>query len=115
MHRILSGRTLQLAQSDEASEKMWVSAVERLPEKIERFTSIIKKRDWAELFVEAKEKAKRIEEKLEVLSKRIMKPASLKISGSFYSFSLNYVDVDFSLDVSWQLCLHLFQNFQILH
>jgi carbon-monoxide dehydrogenase iron sulfur subunit len=64
---------LQLTQCDEIAEKMWVLAVERLPEKVERFTRIIKKKDWAELFIEAEEKAKRIEEKLEALSKRIMK------------------------------------------
>lgn len=62
---------LELVQN-EASEKMWISAIEGLPEKIERFASLIKKRDWTELFEEAEEKAKRLEEKLEALNKRVM-------------------------------------------
>jgi len=61
---------LELVSDDKASEKMWISAITRLPSKIETLTNLIKKRDWTELFVEAEERAKRLEEKLEALSRR---------------------------------------------
>lgn len=63
---------LELVSSDEVSEKLWVSAVEKLPTKIERFTNLIKKGSWSELFAEAEERAKRLEEKLEALNRRII-------------------------------------------
>jgi len=63
---------LELVPNDECSEKTWISAVEKLPTKIERFTNLIKKKDWTELFAEAEEKTKRLEEKLEALNRRVI-------------------------------------------
>jgi len=61
---------LELVSDDRVSEKMWISAIEKLPSKIERLANQIKNRDLTELFAEAEEKAKRLEEKLEALNRR---------------------------------------------
>ena len=61
---------LELVTDDMASQKMWSSAIQNLPPKIDALTKMIKKRDWTELFSEADKKSLRLEEKLEALNAR---------------------------------------------
>ncbi|MCW4020329.1 MAG: 4Fe-4S dicluster domain-containing protein [Candidatus Bathyarchaeota archaeon] len=64
---------LELATEDAAPQKMWVSAIEKLPSETERLGNLIKKRALTDIFKEAEEKAKRLEEKLAALNEREMK------------------------------------------
>jgi len=63
-------QALELVTNDKASQKMWSSAIENLPLKIDALSNMIKKRDWAELFSEAEKRNLRLEEKLEALKAR---------------------------------------------
>ena len=60
---------LELISDPSASEKRWISAIEKLPTKMERLTSQIKRKDFTEVFKEAENAVKRIEERLEMLNK----------------------------------------------
>jgi len=55
---------------EEAAEKMWRAALEKIPSEIERLTDVVKKKKWATVFSEAEERAKRTTGKLEAISKR---------------------------------------------
>jgi Fe-S-cluster-containing hydrogenase component 2 len=61
---------LELVKDDAASQKMWSSAIENLPPRIDALANMIKKRDWTQLFSEAEKRSMRLEEKLEALKAR---------------------------------------------
>jgi Fe-S-cluster-containing hydrogenase component 2 len=63
-------KALELKSDDSDSRRMLVASIEKLPSKIDRLNSIIRRRDWTEMFEEAEEKATRLEEKLEEIGKR---------------------------------------------
>jgi len=61
---------LEIVSSDDAVTKKWVAAMEKVPANIEKLTSLVKKREWAVLFEEAEDRAKRLSEKLEAINKK---------------------------------------------
>jgi carbon-monoxide dehydrogenase iron sulfur subunit len=61
---------LELVSDDEAAEKKWNTAIERLPSEIEKLADIVKKREWSHILEDAEERAVRTSEKLEAISKR---------------------------------------------
>jgi len=61
---------LELVEDDTAAEKMWRTALEKIPTEIERMTDVVKKREWGTVFTAAEERAKRTTGKLEAISKR---------------------------------------------
>jgi len=56
--------------NDEAVTKKWVAAMEKIPANIEKLTNLVKRREWATLFDEAENRAKRLSEKLEAINKK---------------------------------------------
>jgi len=61
---------LELVAADEAAIKKWAAAMEKLPVEIEKLTNLVKRREWAILFAEAEERAKRFSKKLEEINAR---------------------------------------------
>lgn len=61
---------LELVMEDEAVNKKWMTAVEKIPSDIEKLTNLVKRREWTVLFAEAEERAKRLSEKLEAINKK---------------------------------------------
>jgi Fe-S-cluster-containing dehydrogenase component len=61
---------LALVAENIDSQKMWLSSIEKLVLESDRLMESIKSRALENLFAEADERAKRLEEKLEALSKR---------------------------------------------
>ena len=61
---------LELVSDDEATEKKWSTALEKLPAETERLTNIVKKRDWTSMLADAEKRAKKTAEKLEAINKR---------------------------------------------
>ena len=61
---------LEIVSDDETADKMLISAIENLPKELERLSSIIKKRDLSEIFMNAEERVKKLETKLAELSGR---------------------------------------------
>ncbi len=61
---------LELVAEDSAAQKTWASAVEKLYLEANKLTELIKKKTWTDIFAEADMKLKRLEEKLEALSRR---------------------------------------------
>ncbi len=61
---------LELVCTDEEAEKRFNVALERLPEEIERLTTIVKNKEWRPLLKEAEERSMRVNEKLEDLNKK---------------------------------------------
>jgi hypothetical protein len=61
---------LELVSDDEATEKKWSAALEKLPAETERLTNIVKKRDWTSMLADAEKRAKKTAEKLEAINKR---------------------------------------------
>lgn len=61
---------LELVTEEEAVNKKWITAVEKIPSDIEKLTNLVKKREWAALFAEAEERAERLSEKLEAVNKK---------------------------------------------
>lgn len=70
MHRVLPRRTLELLSDEEATEKKWSAAIEKLPAEIEKLTDIVKRRDWTSMLADAEKRAKKTAEKLEATNKR---------------------------------------------
>ena len=58
---------LELVSDDEYFNKALISTIEKLPKEIERLSNVIKSRNWTEIFAEAEERARRLEEKLKNL------------------------------------------------
>jgi hypothetical protein len=61
---------LELVSDDDAAERMWNAAIEKLPSNIERLANVVNKREWALLLEEAEERAKRTSEKLDAIKRR---------------------------------------------
>ena len=61
---------LELVSDDEAVEKKWKAALEKIPSQAEKITDAVKKRHWTGIMSEAEERAKKTTEKLETISKR---------------------------------------------
>jgi len=61
---------LELVSDDEAVEKKWKAALEKIPSQAEEITDTVKKRQWTNIMSEAEKRAKRTTEKLENISKR---------------------------------------------
>ena len=65
-----SEEALELVTEDAAAQKTWVSSVEKLFLEAKKLTELIKSGIWADIFAEADKRAKRLEEKLEALSRK---------------------------------------------
>jgi Fe-S-cluster-containing hydrogenase component 2 len=61
---------LEIVTEDETVTKKWVAAMEKVPANIEKLTNLVKRREWAFLFEEAEERARRLSEKLEAINKK---------------------------------------------
>jgi carbon-monoxide dehydrogenase iron sulfur subunit len=61
---------LELVSDDEAVEKKWNEALEKIPLQAEKITDSVKKRQWKTIMSEAERRAKKTTEKLETISKR---------------------------------------------
>ena len=61
---------LELVSDDDAAEKKWNAAIEKLPSEIERLATVVNKREWSSILAEAEERAKRTSEKLEAINRR---------------------------------------------
>jgi hypothetical protein len=61
---------LELVENNEDATKKWVAILEKLPANIEKLTNLVKRREWATLFEEAEDRAKRLSEKLEAINKK---------------------------------------------
>jgi Fe-S-cluster-containing dehydrogenase component len=63
-------KALELVSDDDAAERMWNAAIEKLPSEIERLANVVNKREWSPILAEAEERAKRTSEKLEAIKRR---------------------------------------------
>jgi Fe-S-cluster-containing dehydrogenase component len=61
---------LDLVSTDEAAEKRFNDALEKLPAETERLTDIVKKKEWKPLLADAEKRAMKVTEKLEALNKK---------------------------------------------
>jgi Fe-S-cluster-containing hydrogenase component 2 len=61
---------LDLVSTDEAAEKRFNDALEKLPAETERLTNTVKKKEWKPLLAEAEKRAMKVTEKLEALNKK---------------------------------------------
>ena len=61
---------LDIVTSDEAAEKRFSDAMEKLPAETERLTEAVKKKDWKPLLADAEKRALKVTEKLEALNKK---------------------------------------------
>jgi Fe-S-cluster-containing hydrogenase component 2 len=61
---------LDLVSTDEAAEKRFNDALEKLPTETERLTNTVKKKEWKPLLAEAEKRAMKVTEKLEALNKK---------------------------------------------
>jgi carbon-monoxide dehydrogenase iron sulfur subunit len=61
---------LELVSDDDAAERIWNAAIEKLPSEIERLANVVNKREWSRILAEAEERAMRTSEKLEAIKRR---------------------------------------------
>jgi Fe-S-cluster-containing dehydrogenase component len=61
---------LELVDSDEAAEKRFSDALEKLPAQTEQLTITVKNRDWKPLLAAAEKRSEKVSEKLEALNKK---------------------------------------------
>ncbi|MEM3731629.1 MAG: 4Fe-4S dicluster domain-containing protein [Candidatus Bathyarchaeia archaeon] len=61
---------LELLSDDEAADKKWAAAVEKLPSEIEKLTNLIKRKELSPIFAENEKRAKKLSEKLEAIYKK---------------------------------------------
>ena len=61
---------LELVTEDVVAQKTWVSSVEKLFLEAKKLNELTKSGIWADIFAEADKRAKRLEEKLEALSRK---------------------------------------------
>lgn len=61
---------LELVSTDEAAEKRFNDALEKLPAETERITNTVKKKDWKPFLAEAEKRSMKVTEKLEALNKK---------------------------------------------
>lgn len=63
---------LDIVDSDEATEKRFTDALEKLPEQTEQLMTTVKNKDWKPLLAEAEKRSEKVTEKLEMLNKKAM-------------------------------------------
>ena len=63
---------LELVDSDEASEKRFNDALEKLPAQTEQLMTTVKNKDWKPLLAIAEKRSEKVSEKLEALNKKAM-------------------------------------------
>jgi Fe-S-cluster-containing hydrogenase component 2 len=61
---------LELVTDDNAMEKMWNAAIEKLPSEADKIANLAKKREWSQILAEAEKRAVRTSEKLEAINRR---------------------------------------------
>jgi Fe-S-cluster-containing hydrogenase component 2 len=61
---------LELVSEEDAAEKTWKTAMQKLPSEIEKLAEQAKKNEWSNIIAKAEERAKKTSEKLEAISKR---------------------------------------------
>jgi len=61
---------LELVPTDEAAEKRFNEALEKLLTETERLTNTVKKKDWKPLLAEAEKRSLKVSEKLEALNRK---------------------------------------------
>jgi carbon-monoxide dehydrogenase iron sulfur subunit len=61
---------LDVVSTDEAAEKRFSDAMEKLPAETERLTEAVKKKDWKPMLADAEKRALKVNEKLEALNKK---------------------------------------------
>jgi Fe-S-cluster-containing hydrogenase component 2 len=61
---------LELVDSDEAAEKRFNDALEKLPAETEQLTTAVKNKDWKPLLAIAEKRSEKVTEKLEALNKK---------------------------------------------
>jgi len=61
---------LELISDDTEFENKWRTALQELPNEVERMTEIVKKKEWSNLLAEAEKRALKTSEKLEEMSNR---------------------------------------------
>jgi Fe-S-cluster-containing dehydrogenase component len=61
---------LELVDSDEAAEKRFNDALEKLPAQTEQLTTEVKNKDWKPLLAIAEKRSEKVTEKLEALNKK---------------------------------------------
>jgi Fe-S-cluster-containing hydrogenase component 2 len=61
---------LDTVTSDEAAEKQFTDAMEKLPAQTERLTQAVKNKDWKPMLADAEKRALKVTEKLEALNKK---------------------------------------------
>ena len=63
---------LELVDSDEAAEKRFNDALEKLPAQTEQLMTAVKNKDWKPLLAIAEKRSEKVSEKLEALNKKAM-------------------------------------------
>ena len=63
---------LELVDSDEAAEKRFNDALEKLPAQTEQLMTTVKNKDWKPLLAIAEKRSEKVSEKLEALNKKAM-------------------------------------------
>jgi Fe-S-cluster-containing hydrogenase component 2 len=61
---------LEIVDSDEAADKLFNDALEKLPAQTEQLTTQVKNRDWKPLLAAAEKRSEKVTEKLEALNKK---------------------------------------------
>jgi Fe-S-cluster-containing hydrogenase component 2 len=61
---------LDLVSTDEAADKRFNDALEKLPAETERLTNIVKNKEWKPLLADAEKRAMKVTEKLGALNKK---------------------------------------------
>jgi carbon-monoxide dehydrogenase iron sulfur subunit len=61
---------LSMVDSDEAAEKLFNDALEKLPAQTEQLTATVKNKDWKPLLAIAEKRSEKVTEKLEMLNKK---------------------------------------------
>ena len=63
---------LEIVDSDEAAEKLFSDALDKLPAQTEQLTTTVKNKDWKPLLAAAEKRSEKVTEKLEMLNKKAM-------------------------------------------
>jgi Fe-S-cluster-containing hydrogenase component 2 len=63
---------LSMVDSDEAADKLFNDALEKLPAQTEELTTQVKNKDWKPLLAAAEKRSEKVTEKLEALNKKAM-------------------------------------------
>lgn len=63
---------LELVETDEAADKRFGDALDKLPAQVEQLTTSIKNKDWKPLLANAEKRSMKIADKLENLNKKVL-------------------------------------------